>query len=214
MKLRQLALAAAMIAGLANMTGTASAQLKTFYVNEGRVRAESKLGKDMNAVLIGNANRDAEQLGLKALDEQVANESKALQPQLQSLTEEALKANPTLKARVDALSQKAYELQTKQDQINQALSARSTTLNKMFAAVIDPAIAHVGRQAGADVVLSDPSVRYVKDTADLTSKVIARLDATVPTVQAMQTAVAPAGAAPAAAPAPAAPPPAPKPAGQ
>jgi Skp family chaperone for outer membrane proteins len=210
MKFSKLALAAAFFVSLVNMTGVAHAQLKTFYVNEGKVRSDSKLGKDMNNVLIGNANRDAEQLGLKALDDQVATESKALQPQLQSLTEEALKSNPTLKARVDALSEKAYELQTKKGQVSQALTERGTTLNRMFAAVLDPAIAHVAKQIGADVVLSDPSARYVKETVDITSKVIARMDATVTTVQAMQAAVAP-PAAPAV-PAPAAPA-APKPPG-
>jgi len=204
MKLSKLVLAAAFFAGLANMTGVANAQLKTFYVNEGQVRAQSKLGKDMNNILIGNANKDAEQLGLKALDDQVSSESKALEPQLQSLTEEALKSNPTLKARVDALSQKAYDLQTKKGQVSQALEARSTQLNRMFAAVMDPAIAHVAKQVGADVVMSDASVRYVKDSSDITTKVIARLDATITTVQAMQAAVAP-PAAPAAPAAPKAP---------
>jgi len=204
MKFSKLALAAAFFVSLANMTGVAHAQLKTFYVNEAKVRSESKLGRDMNNVLIGNANRDAEQLGLKALDDQVSTESKALEPQLQSLTEEALKSNPTLKARVDALSQKAYDLQTKKGQVSQALEARSTQLNRMFAAVMDPAIAHVAKQIGADVVMSDASVRYVKDSADITSKVIARLDATITTVQALQAAVAPPAAAPAAPAAPAA----------
>ena len=64
-------------------------------------------------------------MSVSCLDDQVASESKALQPQLQSLTEEALKSNPTLKARVDALSEKSYELQTKKGQVSQALNDRS-----------------------------------------------------------------------------------------
>jgi hypothetical protein len=66
---------------------------------------------------------------------------------------------------------------------------------------MDPAIVHVAKQVGADVVMSDASVRYVKESADITPKVIARLDATVTTVQAMQAAVTPPAAAGAAAPA-------------
>lgn len=202
MKLRKLALAAAVFVGLSGMTGAAFAQSKVFYINEARVRQESKVGKEMNATLRGLANQDAEKLGIKALNDQVAAESKALEPQLQSLTEEALKSNATLNARIEALKQKDYELQQKSGLVSQNLSQRSSQLNQMFTLVLDPAIVHVAKQSGADVVLADPSARYIKESSDLTSKVIARLDATIPTLAAMQAALqppaAPAPAAPAA----------------
>jgi hypothetical protein len=58
-----------------------------------------------------------------------------------------------------------------------------------FAQVLEPAVSHVAREAGADVVLSYASTWYVKDAVDLSQKVIARLDATVPTLAALQAAV-------------------------
>jgi hypothetical protein len=75
-----------------------------------------------------------------------------------------------------------------------------------FAQVMEPAVSHVAKQVGADLVLSYASTWYVKDAIDLSAKVIERLDATVPSLAALQAAVQPAQpAGGAAAPAPATP---------
>src|SRR5690606_2461389 len=71
MKLRNLALAGALMIGLTNMVGLAVAQTKVFVVNEDTVRRESKVGKEMSAMLSSTANQGADQLGLKALQEQI-----------------------------------------------------------------------------------------------------------------------------------------------
>jgi Skp family chaperone for outer membrane proteins len=220
MKLRKLALAAAVFVGLSGMTGAAFAQQKIFVINEAKIRAETKVGKEMAGVLGGIRNQGIEKLGLQALSNEIKTESDALRPQAQSLTPEALNANPTLKARVDALNKKASELQQKQDYLNANLSQEGQALNTMFAQVMEPAVQHVAKQQGADLVLSYSSTWYVKDAVDISSKVVARLDATIPTLKAMQDAYkaslpAPPAAAPAASAAPAAPAPAapPKPQG-
>jgi Skp family chaperone for outer membrane proteins len=203
MKFSKLALAAAFFVSLANVTAVAHAQTKVFYVDEGKVRQETKVGKEMNAMLANMTNQGIAQLGLADLNKQIADEGKALQPQLQSLTEDAIQANPTLKARVDAFSQKRSEFQQKTSQVNQAVTRSGNELNAMFTYVLDPAVQHVAKQVGADVVLADPNTRYIKESLDITSKVVARLDSTIPTVAALQAALPqqPA-AAPAAAPAP------------
>ena len=217
MKLSKLALAAAFFVSLANVTAVAHAQAKVFYVDEARVRQESKVGKEMNAVLANMTNQGIAQLGLADLNKQIADEGKALQPQLQSLTEDAIQANPTLKARVDAFNQKRSDFQQKTSQVNQAVTRSGNEMNAAFTYVLDPAVQHVGRQVGADVVLADPNTRYIKDTLDITSKVVARLDSTIPTLAALQAALpqqpAPAAAPASAAPKPAAPAATPKPPG-
>lgn len=189
MKVRNLALAAALFVGLSNMVGAAMAQAKVFVVNEQKVRAESKLGKAMDASLNELANKGVEQLGLKSLQSEVQSEANALKPQTQSLTREALEANPTLKARVEGLSKKAGELQQKQNVLNATVEKQDTGYSYAFYAVMLPAIEAVAKEANADIVLSYPSTLYTKDAIDLSAKVIARLDATVPTLEALKAAL-------------------------
>jgi Skp family chaperone for outer membrane proteins len=202
MKLRNLALAAAVMIGLTNLVGAAVAQTKIFVINEEKIRRESKVGKEMSATLSGVANQGAEKLGLKTLETQIKTEADALKPQTQSLTPEAINANPTLKAKVDALNKKTNEYMQKSSSLQQGLEQQSGNFNGAFMAALEPVVTHVAKQAGADVVLTYSSTWYVKDAIDLTPKVIERLDATIPTMAALQSALQPAGGAkPAATPA-------------
>lgn len=202
MKLRNLALAAAVMIGLTNLVGAALAQTKIFVINEEKIRRESKVGKEMSATLSGVANQGAEKLGLKTLETEIKTEADALKPQTQSLTPEAIKANPTLKAKVEALNKKTNEYMQKSSSLQQGLEQQSGNFNGAFMAVLEPAVTHVAKQVGADIVLTYGSTWYVKDAIDITPKVIERLDATIPTMAALQSALQPAGGAkPAATPA-------------
>lgn len=213
MKLRNLALAAALFVGLTNMAGAAFAQTKVFVVNEERVRRESKVGKEMNAALVNVANAGADQLGLKALKTELEAETARLKPQTESLTKEAINANPTLKAQVEALNKKANEYYQKSSALNNGLEKQDNGLSMAFLSVLGPAIDNVAKSAGADVVLSNTSTWYAKDAVDLTAKVIARLDATVPTLKALEDTLPKAPAQPAGGAAAPAQPAAPKPPG-
>jgi Skp family chaperone for outer membrane proteins len=199
MKFRKLALVAAMFVGLTNMAGAAFAQTKVFIIDEQRIRAESKLGKELNTTLDSIAAQGVEQLGLRTLKTEYDTEGAALKPQIESLTPEAIAANPTLKARVEGLNRKAAELMQKQNALNQTLEQREQNFGLAFLQVLGPAIDTVAKEAGADVVMSVSSTWYVKEAVDLTPRIIARLDATVPTVAALQAALP---QAPAPAPAP------------
>jgi Skp family chaperone for outer membrane proteins len=198
MKFRKLALVAAMFVGLTNIAGAAFAQTKVFIIDEQRIRAESKLGKELNSTLDSIAAQGVEQLGLRTLKTEYDTEGAALKPQIESLTPEAIAANPTLKARVEGLNRKAAELMQKQNALNQTLDQREQNFGLAFLQVLGPAIDTVAKEAGADVVMSVSSTWYVKEAIDLTPRVIARLDATVPTVAALQAALpqAPAPAPP------------------
>lgn len=201
MKLRNLAMVAAVMIGLTNLVGAAVAQTKIYVINEERIRRDSKVGKEMSAALGSVANQGAEKLGLKTLETQIKTESDALKPQTQSLTPEALNANPTLKAKVDALNKKTNEYMQKAAGLQQGLEQQSGSFNGAFMAALEPAVTHVAKQVGADVVLTYGSTWYVKDAIDITPKVIERLDATIPTMAALQAALQPAGGAKPAAPA-------------
>jgi Skp family chaperone for outer membrane proteins len=186
MKFRNLAVAAAVFVGLTNLAGAAFAQTKVFVVNEERVRRESKVGKELNAKLVTDANAAGDQLGLKALKTELETESARLKPQTESLTKEAINANPTLKAQVEALNKKAAEYYQKSNALNNGIEKADNGMSMAFLSVLGPAVENVAKTVGADVVLSSTSTWYAKDATDITSKVIARLDATVPTVQALE----------------------------
>jgi len=64
-------------------------------------------------------------------------------------------------------------------------------MSMAFLAVLGPAIDHVAKEAGADLVLSTAQIWYSKDAVNITKKVVARLDATVPTIAALQAALPP-----------------------
>lgn len=189
MKARNIALAAAVFIGLTNMVGAAMAQTKVFVINEKRIRDESKLGKALDAALNDLTTKGVDQLGLKALKTEVDTEAAALKPQTQSLTPEGLAANPTLKSRVDNFNKKASELVQKQNALSAQVEQRDNGYNVAFMTVMGPAVDAVAKEAGADVVVSFSSTWYLKDAVDLSSKVIARLDATVPTVDALKAAL-------------------------
>lgn len=200
MKFRKLALVAAVFVGLTNMAGVAFAQTKIFVLDEQRIRQESKLGKELNATLDTFAAAGVDQLGLKTLKTELDTEGASLKPQIESLTPEAIAANPTLKARVEGLNRKAQEFMQKQDVLSQNIEQRDNNFNLAFLQVLGPAVDAVAKEAGADVVVSLSSTWYVKDSVDISAKVIQRLDATVPTIAALQATLPQPPAAPAPAP--------------
>lgn len=189
MKVRNLALIGAMFLALSNVAGAAFAQTKVFIVYEAKIMADSKLGKAMAAALSEGVSSTVDQLGLKALQTEVQTESAALQPQTQSLTREAIEANPTLKSRVEALNKKLTELAQKSNAIEQGVEQQRAVNQVRFNAVMIPAIEHVAKQVGADIVLSYNSAYYNKESVDISAQVIARLDATVPTLEALKAAL-------------------------
>lgn len=201
MNIRKLALVAAVFVGLTNMAGAAFAQTKVFILDEQRVRQESKLGKELNASLDTFTAAGVDQLGLKTLKTELDTEGASLKPQIESLTPEAIAANPTLKARVETLNRKAQDFMQRQDVLSQNVEKRDNNFNLAFLQVLGPAVEAVAKEAGADAIVSVSSTWYVKDNVDITAKVIARLDATVPSIAALQ-ATLPQPPAPAAAPAP------------
>jgi Skp family chaperone for outer membrane proteins len=201
MKVRNIALIGALFIGLSNVAGAAVAQTKIYVVNEAKIMADSKLGKAMNAQLSQDATTAVDQLGLKTLQTEVQTERAALQPQTQSLTPEAINANPTLKGRVEALNKKVNELVQKSSALDQGVDQQRSVNQVRFQYVLLPAIETVAKEVGADVVLSYASTLYNKDSVDISSKVVARLDATVPTLDALKAAL-PQQPAQAAAPAP------------
>ncbi|MEY2757476.1 MAG: hypothetical protein RIR33_1254 [Pseudomonadota bacterium] len=202
MKLRNIVLAVVLFTGLSNVAGVALAQTKVFIVNEAKIRADSKLGKALAAQMQQVGTAGVDQLGLKTLQSEVKTEGEALKPQVQSLTKEALASNPTLKTRVENYQKKMNELAAKSNALDQRMEQQEAANQIAFNFVLVPAVEAVAKEVGADVVLSYNSALFNKDAVDISAKVVARLDATVPTLEALKAAL------------PAPQTPAPKPAGQ
>lgn len=189
MKVRTIALTAALFVGLSSFAGAAFAQTKVYIVNVDKVMLDSKLGKALSAQLSTEANSAVDKLGLKTLKTEVDTERAALQPQTQSLTPEAIAANPTLKGRVDALNKKYSELVQKSSALDQGVEQQRGVNGIKFNYVLIPAIENVAKQVGADVVIPYSAALYNKDAVDITAQVVARLDATVPTLEALKAAL-------------------------
>ncbi|MBI1338716.1 hypothetical protein GC169_00690 [bacterium] len=205
MKLRSVVLAAVLAGATLAAAGQASAQAKVFVVNEDVVRAGSKVGKDIEAKLGEMQTQGVEKLGLKTLSDEIKTAETALAPQTQNLTREALDKDPALKTRVEALAKKQIEFQQKSNALNQNLGQQSEAASLMFLQALAPAVEYVAKEVGADVVVSSSSAWYIKENFDISKKVIARLDATTPSLELLQQTLAAAQQArqPNAAPAPA-----------
>jgi Skp family chaperone for outer membrane proteins len=182
---------------LVSALSPAFAQSKVMVINEDLIRAESKIGQDISGKLGAFQADGVSKLGLEQLRTEIQTEETALAPQTQTLTREALDANPQLKARVEALAKKQAEFMQKAQLLDANLEQQSNAGMLAFAQALNPAVDHVARQMDADVVLSLSSTWYVKDAVDISRQVIARLDATTPSVDALR-ASQPAPAAPAA----------------
>jgi Skp family chaperone for outer membrane proteins len=200
MKIRNMAVAAVVFAGLCQAVGAATAQTKIYVINEAKIRAESKVGQDISSKLAGIKNEGVTKLGLDTLQKEIKTEDDALKPQISSLSKEALAANTSLKTRVDALNKKKAEFLQKAEYLDQNLEQQQNAAMAGFAQALQPAVEYVAKEAGADVVVSSSSTWYFKNTVDLSTKVVARLDATTPSFAAIQAANPP-PAAPGAAPA-------------
>jgi Skp family chaperone for outer membrane proteins len=186
MKLRKFAFAAILCVGLSQTVGAAFAQQKIYIVDEAQIRRDSKIGKDITDKLGAIKTDGVDKLGLKKLSDEIKAEQDRLKPQTASLTKEALAANPTLKAQVEALAKKENEYLQKADYLNQNLDQQQNAAMIAFNAALQPAVNYVGKELGADLVLSASSTWYIKDAVNISAKVVARLDATTPSLASLQ----------------------------
>jgi Skp family chaperone for outer membrane proteins len=168
--------------------GAASAQTKVFVIDEQKIRTESKIGKDIESKLGAIKTEGVEKLGLEQLQKDIKAEEDRLQPKVASLTPEAIQKDSTLKGQVEALNKKRYELSQKAGVLNANLEQQSSAASLAFASALAPAVDTVAKEVGADVVLSVSSTWFVKNTVDVSQKIIARLDATTPSYAAFQAA--------------------------
>ncbi|MEZ5939112.1 MAG: OmpH family outer membrane protein [Hyphomonadaceae bacterium] len=181
-----------MIAAIVSGSASAAfAQTKVFVIDEQKIRRESKIGQDIESKLGAIKDKGVETLGLEKLESDIKAEEARLQPQVQSLTKEALDKNPTLKAQVEALGKKQVELAQKANALNNNLDKQNTAASVAFLSALGPAVDAVAKEVGADLVLSYSSTWYVADATDISKKVIAKLDATAPSLDALQAAQKP-----------------------
>lgn len=216
MSIRKIILIAGLAIGLANLTGAASAQQKIVVVNEDTVFAGSKIGVLLSQNLGAARTALADKLELKKLQDELKADQTAI-PQLQTMTPEALnaaaKSDPALRGKLESLAKKETDFQQRTSAFGGEIEKRSSISQQAFGYVLIPAVEFVAKAEAADLVMSANSALYVGKKVDISQKVIARLDATVPTLDALNAALPkppaqPAGgaapAAGAAAPAPAA----------
>ena len=195
MKLRFLALVAALFVGVFGASGAAYAQNKVYVVDIDAIRNGSKVGGEFNQKLKGSLeafkNDAVAQLGLTELGTQIKTEQDSINPQLQALADkdgnvklDAL--NPTLKSRYLELKKKESEYVQKSRVLQQDLDQQTQVSLASFTAALGPSVAAVAKQEGADMVLKVSTLWYATDKADLSPKVIAYLDQHTPTLEKLE----------------------------
>lgn len=201
MHIRNMILAAGLAMGLANLGGAAFAQ-KIAVVDEDAVFEGSKIGgllaKTVNDFRVGVADK----LELKKLQDELKTEEAAI-PQLKTMTPEALsnaaKTDVALKTKLESFAKKQGDLQVRANQFNGATNQQAGAVQNAFGFVLAKAVESVAKADAVDIVVPAGSVMYVnKAKVDISQKVIARLDATVATLAALEAALPKQPAAPAA----------------
>ncbi|MEM6627133.1 MAG: OmpH family outer membrane protein [Pseudomonadota bacterium] len=160
---------------------TAAAQNKVVVIDQAQIMRDSRAGKDIAAKL--KAIGDTMATELQPVADALSTEQQSLNAQTSTLTREALAQNQQLVTRIESFSKRAQDFEVKRQRSAVELEqTRRQAWGKFFEA-LGPALTQVVTDRGADVVLDRSSVVYSDKSVDVTIEVIARIDATTPTIE-------------------------------
>lgn len=138
-------------------------------IDRGRVFAESRWGRD----LLGRLDADGRALAAenREIEERLREEERAL-------TERRSEMEPAaFREEAEAFDLRVQEIRDTQDAKRRELLSRRETLEDAFWEGALPVLARILQERGAVVVLDRDGVFLSSDSADITSEVIARIDA-------------------------------------
>ncbi len=159
----------------------ASAQGSTVVViDRNQIFAQSQAGQDIIRKIQGVES--AMQGELKPTADELAAEGPALEAKTQGRTREAILADATLKGEVEAYARKAGEFNRRRQITAQELALTERKALADFNTALVPVLREVVAERSANVILDKSQVVYVDDATDVTASVIAKLDASTPTI--------------------------------
>lgn len=169
------------LATMATVSPAASAQGTTVVViDEGRILAESKAGKDMFTKLKNIENQiNAE---LKPTRDSLEAERQALAGKLQGKTREAIVADAALVKQIEDFQKKTNDFAQKRNTVSQEYAATEQKAFLDFNTALEPALLDVVKEKNAQVVLSKNQAVFTADAIDVSANIVTKLDAKTPVV--------------------------------
>lgn len=149
-------------------------------IDEGRIVAESKAGKDMFTKLKNIETQiNAE---LKPTLDALEAERQALATKLDGKTREAIVADAALVKQIEDFQKKSEEFAQKRATLSQEYAATEQKSFIDFNTALEPVMLEVVKEKNAQVVLSRSQAVFTADTVDATASVVAKLDQKTPAI--------------------------------
>lgn len=174
------ALIVAIATPLAVSTPAYAQGTNVIVIDRVQIFAQSKAGQDIVTKVQGI--EAAMQAELQPVANQLSTEGTALDAKTQGMTREALLADAALKTEVEAYARKAGEFNRDRQVAAQELALTERAALIEFNNALIPVLRDVVTETGANVILDKGSVVFVDDTTDVTASVVAKLDASTPTI--------------------------------
>ncbi|MBA3069672.1 MAG: OmpH family outer membrane protein [Hyphomonas sp.] len=149
-------------------------------IDEGRILAESKAGKDMFTKLKNIENQiNAE---LKPTRDSLETERQALAGKLQGKTREAIVADAALVKQIEDFQKKTNDFAQKRNTVSQEYAATEQKAFLDFNTALEPALLDVVKEKNAQVVLSKNQAVFTADAIDVSANIVTKLDAKTPAI--------------------------------
>ena len=156
------------------------AETTVIVIDQTRITAESKAGKDIAAKL----NKIAEQIQneLKPAADALGNEEKSLTEKIQPLNQAAIRQDTALLDRIKSFEKRAQEFEVKRQTRAAELQLTRRAAWGNFYEALGPVLEEVISESNADLVLEKSSTIHTSDSIDKTAVVISKLDASTPSI--------------------------------
>jgi Skp family chaperone for outer membrane proteins len=149
-------------------------------IDEGRIVAESKAGKDMFTKLKNIETQINTEL--KPTLDALEAERQALATRLDGKTREAIAADAALVKQIGDFQKKSEEFAQKRTMLSQEYAATEQKSFIDFNSALEPVMLEVVKEKNAQVVLSKSQAVFTADTVDATASVVAKLDQKTPAI--------------------------------
>ena len=149
-------------------------------IDEGRIVAESKAGKDMFTKLKNIETQINTEL--KPTLDALEAERQALATRLDGKTREAIAADAALVKQIGDFQKKSEEFAQKRTMLSQEYAATEQKSFIDFNSALEPVMLEVVKEKNAQVVISKSQAVFTADTVDATASVVAKLDQKTPAI--------------------------------
>jgi outer membrane protein len=181
-KLKSLMIAIAIvIAPVVAVAPAASAQgTVVVVIDQGKILADSKAGKDMLTKLKNIETQINSEL--KGPADALSAERKTLATKVEGKTEQAVLADAALVTQIEGFQKKANDLAAKRQVLSQEFAATEQKAFVDFNKALEPVLLEVIKEKNAQVVLYKNQVVFSADNVDATAAVITKLDQKTPSI--------------------------------